>query len=110
MDIRGVYKHFKGKNYEVMGEAFEPSTKINYVFYKQLYSPFEFWIRPKEMFFDKKNVDGNMISRFVKVSDTPQNNLKDIDVRNIKVNHSETKEIYKIIDIKDGYFFIDLVD
>lgn len=40
--MKGIYKHFKGNEYEVIGEALEHCTGINYVLYKQLYAPFGF--------------------------------------------------------------------
>lgn len=107
MEVKGTYRHFKGNNYEVIGEAFEQSTGINYIFYRQLYSPFKFWVRPKEMFFGQRDVRGVMVQRFVKISDSQTDSLKDVDINNIILNHSESKEVYKIIGIKDGYFLID---
>lgn len=86
--IEGIYRHFKGNNYKVIGEAFEQSTWINYIFYRQLYSPFEFWIRLKEMFFGQRDVSGVMVQRFVKISDsqTGASNLPDQKALTISVN------------------------
>ena len=50
MEIKGTYRHFKGNNYEVIGGAVDASNKEEYIFYRQLYFPFGFWIRPKDMF------------------------------------------------------------
>ena len=45
MEIKGTYRHYKGNNYEVIGEAIDNLTKEEYIFYRQLYYPFDFWIR-----------------------------------------------------------------
>lgn len=106
MSIKGTYRHFKGNNYEVLGEAIEKTSSINYVFYRQLYDPFEFWIRPKDMFFGKRKVGEEMVQRFIKISESQKDILSKIDLYNIKITHTETKEVYKIVDIIDETFFI----
>ena len=50
MEIKGTYRHYKGNNYEVIGEAIDNLTKEEYIFYRQLYYPFGFWIRHRDMF------------------------------------------------------------
>ena len=54
MEIKGTYRHYKGNNYEVIGEAIDNLTKEEYIFYRQLYYPFGFWIRPRDMFLGYK--------------------------------------------------------
>ena len=52
-DIKaGIYRHFKGKEYEVLGIAKHSETQENMVVYKALYGEHALWVRPKEMFFD----------------------------------------------------------
>lgn len=63
----GLYKHFKGKNYEVMGLSEWDSELV--VVYKALYKDPEYgknslWMRPKEMFDGYKEQDGEKIKRF----------------------------------------------
>jgi hypothetical protein len=67
--IPGIYKHFKGKMYEVIGIARNSETLEEYILYKALYDSKEFgkdalWVRPKKMFFEKVKIDGKEISRF----------------------------------------------
>lgn len=65
----GKYKHYKGNFYEVVGFAKHSETLEDFVIYKALYNSENFgknvlWIRPKDMFFEKINLDGKEICRF----------------------------------------------
>ncbi|MBR9692120.1 DUF1653 domain-containing protein [Candidatus Woesearchaeota archaeon] len=60
----GKYKHYKGNYYEVIGVAKHSETLQEMVVYKALYGDNSFWVRPKEMFFEMVDVDGNEIPRF----------------------------------------------
>lgn len=48
----GIYKHYKGNNYEVIGTAKHSETLEDMVVYKTLYdNPIsKLWVRPKDMF------------------------------------------------------------
>lgn len=49
----GIYQHFKGNLYEVIGEAFHTEEHEYYVVYKPLYESSEqFFLRPKDMFLE----------------------------------------------------------
>lgn len=50
-NILGIYKHYKGKKYEVIGIASHSETLEEFVVYKPLYpTEHSLWIRPKTMF------------------------------------------------------------
>jgi hypothetical protein len=64
----GKYRHYKGKNYEVIGLARHSETLEELVVYKALYES-EFgkdslWVRPKAMFLEKVIVNGKEVDRF----------------------------------------------
>ena len=65
-DITGRYRHYKGNEYEVLGEGTHTETEENFVVYKALYEPYDIWVRPYDMFFETVVVDGQEISRFTK--------------------------------------------
>jgi hypothetical protein len=44
----GRYRHYKGKDYEVLGVARHSETEAEYVVYRQLYGAGGLWIRPAE--------------------------------------------------------------
>ncbi len=64
----GKYRHYKGKEYEVIGVARHSETLEELVVYKALYTS-EFgknslWVRPKKMFLETVEVDGKKVPRF----------------------------------------------
>ena len=61
----GVYKHYKGNKYEVIGCARHSETLEVMVVYKALYDSEEsLWIRPKQMFFEDVEINGIRLPRF----------------------------------------------
>ena len=45
----GRYRHFKGKEYEVLGVARHSETEEELVVYRALYGDFGLWVRPVSM-------------------------------------------------------------
>jgi hypothetical protein len=68
MDILkpGVYRHYKGNLYEVIGIARHSETEEELVVYKALYQPEgqNLWVRPLTMFGEKVIVNGESVARF----------------------------------------------
>jgi hypothetical protein len=65
----GIYQHYKGKRYEVIGTAIHSETEEVLVVYKMLYSDGKYpegtlWVRPKEMFMESVETEGLTIPRF----------------------------------------------
>jgi hypothetical protein len=65
----GKYRHYKGKEYEVVGIAKHSETLEDVVVYRALYQSEEFgdnalWVRPVGMFLEKVMVDSSEVSRF----------------------------------------------
>lgn len=108
MEIRGTYRHFKGNNYEVIGVAIDASNnKEEYIFYRQLYFPFGFWIRPKDMFLGYKQDGDKKIKRFTRIADNQKDCLTNVNLKEIEINHSETKLKYKIVGEVEGKFIVE---
>jgi len=63
----GKYKHYKGKEYEVIGVARHSETLEELVFYRALYGKHDLWARPLKMFMEKVMVDGKKAPRFIEV-------------------------------------------
>lgn len=65
MEIKkGIYRHFKGNKYEVVGIARNSETLENMVVYRALYGDGELWVRPASMWNEKVERDGKAYTRF----------------------------------------------
>ena len=62
----GKYKHYKGKEYEVIGVAKHSETLEEMVVYKALYQTEgeNLWVRPLQLFLEDVVVDGGKMPRF----------------------------------------------
>lgn len=47
---QGLYQHYKGKYYHVIGICRHSETLEEMVVYRQLYEDYGLWVRPKNMF------------------------------------------------------------
>ena len=65
----GRYRHYKGNEYEVIGEARHSETEEPYVVYRALYGEGGLWIRPRAMFLETVVVDGRPQPRFRRLMD-----------------------------------------
>lgn len=66
-NIIGIYRHYKGNEYEVTDQAVHTETGEKLVIYKSLDEPSKIWARPFEMFFETVTIDGKEIPRFEKL-------------------------------------------
>lgn len=65
----GRYRHYKGHEYEVIGEARHSETEEPFVVYRALYGDRGLWIRPRAMFLETVMVDGRPLPRFQRLPD-----------------------------------------
>jgi len=63
----GLYRHYKGNDYEVLGVATHSETEERVVVYRALYGEFGLWVRPLAMFDETVVVDGATMPRFARV-------------------------------------------
>ncbi|MFL1404786.1 DUF1653 domain-containing protein [Marinobacter sp. M1N3S26] len=67
--LPGRYRHYKGKDYEVIGTARHSETEEWLVVYRCLYGDYSLWVRPLEMFNESVEVAGEQVPRFTRISD-----------------------------------------
>ena len=66
MNIKpGIYRHFKGNEYEVIGIAKHSETLEPMVVYKALYGEGEIWVRPAHMWNETVDRDDYHGPRFI---------------------------------------------
>lgn len=65
MEIKkGMYRHFKGNEYEVIATAKHSETMEDMVIYKALYGEGGLWVRPADMWNETVEKDGKAVKRF----------------------------------------------
>ena len=65
----GRYRHFKGKEYEVLGVARHSETEEELVVYRALYGDFGLWVRPVSMWNEAGERDGKTFRRFTYIGE-----------------------------------------
>ena len=65
----GRYRHFKGKEYEVLGIARHSETEEEMVVYRALYGDGGLWVRPAAMWNEPVERDGYSGPRFYPVEE-----------------------------------------
>lgn len=65
----GIYKHFKGGRYEVIGIARHSETEEELVVYRALYGDGALWARPLSMWNEWVSYQGKTVLRFTSESE-----------------------------------------
>ncbi len=65
----GKYRHYKGKDYEVLGLATHSETEEKLVVYRCLYGQFDLWLRPLAQFNGLVELNGEQVPRFKKIAE-----------------------------------------
>jgi hypothetical protein len=63
----GLYRHYKGHEYRVLGLARQSETLETLVVYQALYGEHGLWVRPQAMFLESVNHGGRTVPRFAYV-------------------------------------------
>ncbi|MBL9201841.1 MAG: DUF1653 domain-containing protein [Opitutaceae bacterium] len=65
----GVYRHYKGNPYRVIGLARHSETLEPLVVYEALYGERGLWVRPAAMFAETVVSEGKSVPRFARVAE-----------------------------------------
>ncbi|MDD3919732.1 MAG: DUF1653 domain-containing protein [Eubacteriales bacterium] len=60
----GRYRHFKGREYELLYLATHSETREALVVYRALYGEYGIWVRPKAMWNETVEYNGKSVKRF----------------------------------------------
>jgi len=63
----GIYQHYKGPRYLVLGETTHSETEEILVLYRALYGERGLWVRPAAMFTEQVEIEGKRQPRFALV-------------------------------------------
>ena len=61
---KGIYQHYKGNRYQVLGLARHSKTLEEMVVYQALYPNYGFWVRPRALFEEMVTYQGHHCPRF----------------------------------------------
>ncbi len=67
----GIYRHFKGGEYQVYGVATHSEDHSEMVVYRPLYGDGGLWVRPLAMFTETVERGGEEVSRFRYIGPAP---------------------------------------
>lgn len=70
--ITGRYRHYKGRDYHVIGVATHSESGERLVVYRPLYGEGALWVRPLAMFTETVVVDGQPVARFAFIGAMPE--------------------------------------
>jgi hypothetical protein len=65
----GIYQHYKGPKYQVIGVAKHSENEEPHVVYRCLYGDYDLWIRPLAMFSETVEYQGQQLPRFRWIGD-----------------------------------------
>lgn len=65
----GRYRHFKGKDYELLFIARHSETEEPMVIYRALYGERGLWVRPAAMWAETVERDGRRVRRFARLDE-----------------------------------------
>lgn len=71
--VPGIYRHFKGKMYRVIGMVTHSETLEELVLYQALYGEMGFWVRPVAMFDEIVMHENQSVSRFTLIEMEQEN-------------------------------------
>ena len=66
---KGIYRHYKGHEYELIGIANHSETLEKMVVYRALYGEGELWVRPLSMWSEAVTVGEKNVPRFAYITD-----------------------------------------
>ena len=69
---KGIYRHYKGNEYELIDVALHSETLEEMVVYRALYGDKNLWVRPAHMWEEEVEVNGKTVKRFELISNSEQ--------------------------------------
>ncbi len=67
--VKGIYRHYKGAEYRILNEGLSSENKEPLVIYQDLKDLKKIWVRPRKMFLETVEVEGEKVARFEFISE-----------------------------------------
>ncbi len=71
----GLYQHYRGDVYRVIGLARHSETLEEMVVYQTLYGDYSLWVRPAKMFSETVEMNGQAVPRFKLIKPLAEDSL-----------------------------------
>lgn len=91
---KGIYRHYKGNEYLVTGEAMNSETKAEMVLYQDLKTE-KLWCRPKEMFQEILDIKDKKVPRFEFISEGENDSWQEKYLRALADYQNLSKQVLK---------------
>ncbi len=65
----GIYQHYNGNYYQVIGLARHSETTEEMVVYQAMYGDYGIWVRPAHMFEEIVTIENKLRPRFIYISE-----------------------------------------
>ena len=72
----GIYRHYKGKEYQLICTAKHSETLEEMVVYRALYDERRNWVRPAAMWNETIEVNGQIVQRFTYIRENSRGNFR----------------------------------
>lgn len=90
---RGIYRHYKGKRYELIDIAKHSETLEMMVVYRQLYGDCGVWVRPLSMWSELVESEGMLVPRFRMEDSSEEAAISPCDREELAVNIEDVREL-----------------
>ena len=67
--LNAIYRHYKGGHYKVIAIGLHSETQEELVIYQAMYGDNVIWCRPKYMWSEKVEYNGEIVKRFELIED-----------------------------------------
>ncbi len=98
----GIYRHYKGNLYEVVGFARHSETLEDMVVYKALYGERGTWVRPLSMWENPIEVDGSIVKRFEYVGGDEMSSEHDLSEALRSIESTLSKCEKALLNLREG--------
>jgi len=99
---RGIYRHYKGKRYELLDIATHSETLESMVVYRQLYGDGKMWVRPLSMWSEQVQSGDITVPRFALEENDDSSSESSVPQQELSAKLRVLKQFYGYSAFRDG--------